>query len=678
MTHISEIIEDILVEWAYRVHDGMPNPKNTEHIQELRESMEELNLPNNVIYQVIQNLINEQQQTIKGTGPTQKAKKAPPLSDAGKKEAEKLGLIWKGRGYGKEGETGITHKNDGKGNLIPIDKKSDTQQPETDTEPKRTKISKDGKLTKKGDDKEKDTEGKPKSKADSQREKIGGKTYSEPAETSDEDFKAKNTDNQTTTTFKMPESVLNNPKIPKKYTQFIERVLNTQQNVKDKNNKSSYYGLGKVGKGDTDSQAGELLSMMATTMRRKERDEFFKALDEHLSMVEASSEKTYVSRAWVKAAKENSSAILRMMYDKYGDDYEIVAGAWDVKEEFEALGFDYGEKGDSTDMIVAVKVGDTIIKEEVSLKQSLKNQRLWNGTLGSAFESGLLPQHLEQGKGTVNQFEQNQIKNIDNFFQTNQTNIGEYLKNIGDNPDFDKILKKVANDMDTKPKNQDIIINQFNDFLAQYKKDLAENPDLVLDRDYIAKNLKTSKKRNVDKISIILGRMMTESGDELGINFVEQQKEIAKEHAREVANFINGSDEAKNAVLKKVQEKLPLKSVSDGSENIVLGEYVISKKTMKAIFGTDDWNQVVEQLKVNPDADPPMIEYRAKIDGQDKVIPITTIGIREDGEGYGGKHKFEMKVAPDFDKIVANASQDIYGDQEPIKFPNTPAADLRR
>ena len=60
MTHISEIIENILVEWAYRVHDGMPNPKNTQHIQELRESMEELNLPNKVIYEVIQNLINEE------------------------------------------------------------------------------------------------------------------------------------------------------------------------------------------------------------------------------------------------------------------------------------------------------------------------------------------------------------------------------------------------------------------------------------------------------------------------------------------------------------------------------------------------------------------------------------------------------------------------------------------
>ena len=49
MTHISEIIDEILVEWAYRVHDGMPNPKNVQHIHNLRESMEELNLPNKVI-----------------------------------------------------------------------------------------------------------------------------------------------------------------------------------------------------------------------------------------------------------------------------------------------------------------------------------------------------------------------------------------------------------------------------------------------------------------------------------------------------------------------------------------------------------------------------------------------------------------------------------------------------
>jgi hypothetical protein len=530
------------------------------------------------------------------------------------------------------------------------------------------------------DDEEKDK--KPKSKADDERDKIGGKSFTEPLETTDDKFVEKNFENKTTDAFTMPDGVKNNPKISKKYVQFIERALNTQKNTKDGTNYSNYFGLGKVGAGQTESNIGELLSMMATTMRRDDRDEFFRTVDEHLQKTKARGEKLHVSPTWVKAAKENSSAILRMMYDTYGPDYEIVGSAWDVKEEFEALGFDYGDKGYSTDIMFKVKVGDTMMKDEISLKQKLKKQRLWNGTIGSAFGTGLLPQHLEQGKGTVNQFSQNQIKNIDNFYQNNQTNIGEFLGSVGDNDDYDETLKKIAKVMDNKENNQQLIIEQFNGFLSQYKKDLAENSNLVLTRDYIKENLKTqgvkSDKRAMDKVSMTLGLMMNDYGDEMGSEFVKQQKKIAKEHARDVASFVNTNDEAKASVLKKVQEKLPLKSVSDGDESVVLGEFIINKKTMKGIFGTDDWNQVVQQLVVNPDADPPMIQYQGKVGGEDVAIPITTIGIREDGEGYGGSHKFEMTVADDFGKYVESVSRDLFGDQEPIKFPNTPAADLRR
>lgn len=60
MIHISKIIDEILTEWAYRVHDGMPNPKNPLHIIQLRESMEELNLPKEFIFEYIQNLLNEE------------------------------------------------------------------------------------------------------------------------------------------------------------------------------------------------------------------------------------------------------------------------------------------------------------------------------------------------------------------------------------------------------------------------------------------------------------------------------------------------------------------------------------------------------------------------------------------------------------------------------------------
>ena len=37
------LIDKILEEWAYRVHDGMPDPKNPLHIIDLEESLNELN-----------------------------------------------------------------------------------------------------------------------------------------------------------------------------------------------------------------------------------------------------------------------------------------------------------------------------------------------------------------------------------------------------------------------------------------------------------------------------------------------------------------------------------------------------------------------------------------------------------------------------------------------------------
>ena len=54
----------------------------------------------------------------------------------------------------------------------------------------------------------------------------------------------------------------------------------------------------------------------------------------------------------------------------------------------------------------------------------------------------------------------------------------------------------------------------------------------------------------------------------------------------------------------------------------------------------------------------------------------STIGIREKGEGYTGAHGFEMLVAEDFGNYVESVSKDIFGDQEPIVFPDS-AATLR-
>ena len=51
---MSQIIDKILTEWAYRVPDGMPNPKDPLHIIHLEESMNELNLPREVAKKVLE------------------------------------------------------------------------------------------------------------------------------------------------------------------------------------------------------------------------------------------------------------------------------------------------------------------------------------------------------------------------------------------------------------------------------------------------------------------------------------------------------------------------------------------------------------------------------------------------------------------------------------------------
>ena len=43
------LIDKILTEWSYRVHDGMPNPKNALHVVQLKESLNDLRIPDNII-----------------------------------------------------------------------------------------------------------------------------------------------------------------------------------------------------------------------------------------------------------------------------------------------------------------------------------------------------------------------------------------------------------------------------------------------------------------------------------------------------------------------------------------------------------------------------------------------------------------------------------------------------
>ena len=62
--------------------------------------------------------------------------------------------------------------------------------------------------------------------------------------------------------------------------------------------------------------------------------------------------------------------------------------------------------------------------------------------------------------------------------------------------------------------------------------------------------------------------MMDDYGMKMGGESELNNKNQYAKELDEVANFINNNEEAKASVLEKVQEKLPLKSVSDGDESV--------------------------------------------------------------------------------------------------------------
>jgi len=132
-------LDSLFIEWRRIVPTGIPNPKNAYHLTLLKEICLSKGISTEVVDSVMLVLEAEEK----------------PLDDKEKEKADKMGLKWKGKGYGKESEKGISHKNvDGK--LVAVGDDEEKEEPDT------SKLSgddfkvggKDGYLSKGGDDKD--------------------------------------------------------------------------------------------------------------------------------------------------------------------------------------------------------------------------------------------------------------------------------------------------------------------------------------------------------------------------------------------------------------------------------------------------------------------------------------------------------------------------------------------
>ena len=637
MIHISEIIEDILVEWAYRVHDGMPNPKNAEHIHNLRESMEELNLPNNVIYQVIDNLINEV---------TDKETKFKARS----KETNKI-IYYKNQ---DNLDAGIKS-----GHAIPFEK-GDTEEPEKEDDTGKLgaddfDTEKSGYLVKKDDKKDEPTDDKPKAQSNGysgdkdktleQGNPNDSEEYNRDLEPDDEAFDEKNKKDANPTPpqpLKL-DGIVKNPKFPKRYLKVLERMVNTRVTTRSK--KWEHFSDIEGGAGRISAQAGELMTMMGASMSDEEFEELTNVMLEHEKELIAKHKgkdgkpgifqkmsgkkpnrkvvdnpgSRIVDKSWVMAAKNNRKAILDRIKNQYGEDAEIVSTAWDAKNEVETMGLsDYkNNKGFSTDMYIKVKKPDgEEVLDEVSLKKSTKVN------------------FLNSSAGKFEEWDENLSDEINQTVYRNKARKR--------NMDFINSKMDKVKDLLNSPEGEPI-------------RKLMKSKGLTFEQ---ALEGGSRDRQNVLWKSIGL---LSKGGDEEASSIIEQDNKEHNEFVDKSVKAITENPKMRDGMLNDIRQEFPLKAVSDGEETMAIGPNSLDKKTMKAIFGTDNYDEIKEKL-VAEAGPPPFIGYN--VDSSGEVFPVAEIKVREDGRGYGGQFKFEMILHKDFAPRLEKAQSEVYGETE--------------
>jgi len=587
-------------EWAWRVNDGMPDPLNRTHVEFLRDVLRESGYGEDFIMSYTQNLTEagEDDKIVKYKDKDGNA--AEMKASAAKKQSEDhpAKIAWQKT---QDDDTGnSTEKPDpqklsgtdfdrsvGKEKESPEKETSKTEQPKREISGKNKTLSK----------------GNP-----SETDEFNKELDTSP--TGDVDFANKNEKNSIPPPYKLPKSISDNPKFPKRYAKALERMMNTQANKETSNWK--YFSDLPGGAGRISAQAGELMTMVGSAMSDEEFEEFASSLEKQEQLQIENNPKLkkegtrIITKSWITATRKSRKAILDRVKKQYGEDAEILASSWDAEGEVEAMGLsNYKEnKGFSTDMYLKIRKPDgEEVLDEISLKKD-KNINFINSGLGDM------------------------VNDWDPELQGTLTDPKEYSK--GERSRLVTGAKAILT-----PKAQAELESQINS----------------------TESGKGSRSKSKAILNAI--KQAADEGNSAAIKYLKDDDTAHRKMQEDVIEQFNTNSKVRDGLIKNIKDEFPLKAVSEGEETMAIGDMSLDKETMKQIFGTSDFDALKENLSVkkNDDGEPYLV-YAIE---DKESVRVANIVIRQDGRGYGGGSiKFEMKLHPDLAKKLDNATKKVY------------------
>ena len=618
----NSIIDKILTEWAYRVHNGMPDTSDSYHTLQLEEYLYELRLPRRVVKKVLE--------------------KVRRYKD--NKMNQDLGRV--GKPWGSDAE-----------DVSKRGASDDDVDQFTDDELKSVQKSNQG--------------GKDKS-LDSNKNTSNDPAYANPNTGIDDfenqpeiesNYEDSNDELQVDDIGKFFES----GKIPKKYATVITRLMNSQKTSKV----SITNFLDGVGAGEIQAQSGEIITMASVAMDDDEFEEFMGILEKQVAKYPKGS-KPIVTKDWLDSVRAVRT-ITRKRYDReYGTGkWSVSNTAWDVKEEFEALGNDNYEenKGFSTDMYVKLEVDGKPVLDEISLKKD-STANIYNGVV-TDIEDWFGDEEVPE-KANVKKYKEGELQRpLDYMKEAKPFNLNIDKLTSGDILNKEnKALRSTlaAAGVIRKRKDGSWELNP----AGKKTLDALSSIKGPITPEALKEALGTGAADRMKKAMIIHAAVNAASGDKGALNFLNKHIGYVKDENGEfpegsIKRYQNDtikslveSDTAKDGLLKALAEKLPLKSLIEGEEKIAIGGLSGDQATLKEVFGVESFDELKVGLDMKEDEDGNNYLVYSSKGPPAKEVKIATVQVRQKGLGYASSVGLEFSIAKDFAKELYDANKELY------------------
>ena len=425
-------------------------------------------------------------------------------------------------------------------------------------------------------------------------------------------------------------------KVPQREIQILLRMINSQQASSTQPPISYFTDGGPGGAGKLQAQCGELMTLCCVAMTKKQREDFRQSIYKHIE--NNPGKKMISTKDWVDAACNNSDAIHARIQSEFKVDDAtklITHACWDVAYDVEALGMDdyKKNKGYSTDIFIKLKLpsGQKILNE-VSLKKD-KNVNFLNSSTGK-FETW--------------------DKNLSDDLKpsTYQNNLLKLLKRPSGNIINDKELHQLISDKK----------------MLSNKKSKAYQLKQIMEKlDIKSLNEIEGNSRAERKLLFLALEAKAESSPNGPVaKKVDEIRKASIDYSTRAILAIKDNPALSKGMISSIRKEFPLRAVCDNEETMAIGKVSVDKKVMEHIFGTSDWKKIQDHLVTITDAVPPYLAYRVGKEGS-RQIPVAILNIREDGVGYGGQFKLELKLHGKFYTTLEDANKNLYGTQFPTK-----------